>query len=81
MAGGLIEIEWQSYKREVLPIDPSPTQVSETRRGFYAGAQSMLNLMSKVEVEDVSVDQGVEHLERLTRELEAFFLDVGEGRA
>ncbi len=78
---GLIETEWQSYLQQVVPENPSSVQVQETRRGFYAGAQSLLTLITKVGIDDVSEDQGVAHIERLNRELDAFFQAVGTGGA
>lgn len=38
--------EWKSYKEEVLPPDVGPTQLNETQKSFYAGAKSMLSMLS-----------------------------------
>ena len=39
-----IQEEWESYLKNVLPIDAPPIQVEETRRGFYAGVWAIMQL-------------------------------------
>jgi hypothetical protein len=37
---------WLSYLNEVVPAGAHPNQIIETRRAFYAGAQSFLAAMT-----------------------------------
>lgn len=32
---------WEEYRRQAVPAECSPVQLSETRKAFYAGALSM----------------------------------------
>ena len=67
---------WTTFRSEVLREITNPIQIEETRRGFYAGAAAMLDLMVRVAPDDVSEDQGVEMLEALHQELRAFGTDM-----
>lgn len=67
---------WRTYRGEVLAHVTNPIQIEETRRGFYAGAAAMLDLMMRVSPDDVSEDRGVEMLEALAQELRAFGTDM-----
>lgn len=73
--------EWARYERMVLPATAGPTQRQETRRGFYAGAQALLCLISGVGSDDISEDQGAKMIEARHQELLAFNAAVQEGRA
>lgn len=63
--------EWASYEAEVLPATAGEIQRTETRRGFYAGAQALLSLMVS-ECSDVSDEEGADVMEALHRELRTF---------
>jgi hypothetical protein len=67
---------WRTYKDEVLTKVTNPVQIEETRRGFYAGAAAMLDLMLHVSPDDVSEDRGVEILQALHEEIKAFATDL-----
>src|SRR5688572_7099004 len=41
-----VKSQWDTY-RVVMPKDAGATQIIETRRAFYAGAQALLHLMLK----------------------------------
>ncbi len=69
---------WTTFRNEALREIVNPIQIEETRRGFYAGAASMLELMMRVSPDDVSEDRGVEMLEALHQELRAFATDFRE---
>jgi hypothetical protein len=73
--------KWESYLREVIPAAAPDVQIQECRRAFYAGAQGMFTAMYHVSTDDISEDQGAEHLEELNQELQAFATDVAAGRA
>lgn len=75
---------WRSYESNVMPKDPSPIQVQETRRAFYAGALALFNVASYgIGAPSVSSEDGVAYLERIETEMNAFFIDeiaAQEGR-
>lgn len=82
MTKNVVLSEWSSYSANVLPEDAGDVQVQETRRAFYAGAASMLRLVT------TGLDEGSEateaDLQRLTDiddEVQAFADDVKAGRA
>jgi hypothetical protein len=71
---------WEGYRRTVMPADAGPEQVTETRRGFYAGAWALLTTMMALGSDEIDEDQGVDILESVKAEIEAFYRDVNEGR-
>jgi hypothetical protein len=76
-----IQSGWVSYRTCVMPDEAGPTQITEMRQAFYAGAWFMLQAFNKVGAVDVSEDAGVAYLERLARDLEAFQDAVIQGGA
>jgi hypothetical protein len=67
---------WRTFRQEVLREVTSPVQLEETRRGFYAGAAAILELVVRVSADDVTEDRGVEILQALHEELQAFATDL-----
>lgn len=63
--------EWNSYRQEVMPKNAAPTQVKETRRGFYAGALAMLSIIKRIS-DKCSKEQGAQKLDEVQRELNMF---------
>lgn len=62
----------QSRFRETgLTLD-DPIVTETLKHAFYAGAASMIELMTRVSPDDISEDQGVEMLQRLHEELETY---------
>lgn len=53
--------KWQSYRQKVIPPNAGPTQLTETRRAFYAGAfaavdrvcEHVLSRNTQLSVEDL----------------------------
>jgi len=44
-----IQLKWEEFKAKVvLPSNPGPVQLSETRKAFWAGACAMLYLIGRV---------------------------------
>jgi hypothetical protein len=81
--GRLIRDGWQDYAERVLPAGASAVQRQETRRAFYAGAWELLCRYAEIGEPEISEDEGVEVLEAIRREIEAFFRTIGspaEGR-
>jgi hypothetical protein len=76
LKGRTIRDLWLTYARERLRpagLDPNDEAVKATlERSFYAGAASMLELTMRVSPDGVSEDVGVEMLNRIHEELEAY---------
>lgn len=79
----LVEEEWKSYVRDVLPqgLPTSSVQYKETKRAFYGGARSILHSLVKVfgpgaepTESDMMIMEGVE------KELDQFYKDVLAGK-
>lgn len=73
---------WESYRHEVLPANAGPAQIAETRRAFYAGSYiTLMNIATHVGDPNADEEEGVENLERLKAECEAFAASVAlEGK-
>jgi hypothetical protein len=41
-----LEEQWNTYRAQVMPADAHPTQVIETRRGFFAGAAAFFGIQN-----------------------------------
>lgn len=68
---------WDLYRSYVVPHDAPPVQVSECRRAFYAGCQSVLmDGLLGIGDDTISEEQGIGHLEALFKECEQFAKDV-----
>lgn len=76
LAGKTIRDLWLTYAAAVLAshgIDPADEAVRETLEpAFYAGVAAMLELSMRVSTDDISEDVGVEMLNRLHEELDAY---------
>lgn len=71
---------WASYQRDVVPAAAGFTQMTETRRAFYAGAFAMYKAITK-DVADLPDDKAMAALALLHGELVGFGLDVARGVA
>ena len=76
-----IEAQFEDYKEKVIPMDASKTQVSETRRAFYAGAQAMMTIFRVVGTDRVTKSEGEQILVDADQELRRFAEMVQEGKA
>lgn len=76
----LIATAWRRYLTRVIPRSAPPTQITESRRSFYAGAYSLLVLLREVN-DEMTDDAGVALLQSVDDELRAFAIRVAEGRA
>ncbi len=78
----LMAEEWDKYARSVLPAGASPVQKKETRRAFYAGAQSILfRVIESFAPETEPTDADLRIMENLHQELQDFAALVKAGRA
>jgi hypothetical protein len=76
LAGRTVRDMWLTYAGERLTphgIDIAENAVRHTLEpAFYAGAAAMLELMQRVGPDEITEDQGVEMLQRITEELQAY---------
>lgn len=82
MAAKHIEAAWLSYRRDVVPNDADAVQITESRRAFYAGAQTLFSLvMANVSSDAEPTDADLQFMEDVTEELQQFPNEVRSGRA
>lgn len=81
LPSNIIQAEFDSYLKDVIPVDAPTVQIVESKRAFFAGAQSMMHQMLLISEDVVTEDQGVNRLEAIRLELEQFKKDVVGGRA
>lgn len=74
-----IQAQWEFFSRHSIPKNAPPMQIQEMRRAFFAGAAGMLGI--NYLVAEMSEDAGVQVLEGVRLELDAFGADVLNGRA
>lgn len=72
---------WNKYRNKVVPENCSLIQSMETRRAFYAGAQSMLTIVRGVGEAQISEDHGIAILERLQEEQLEFLRSITRGES
>ena len=72
---------WDKYRQKVVPENCSLIQSMETRRAFYAGAQSMLVLVRSIGNRETSEDHGIAILERLQEEQLEFLASIQRGES
>jgi hypothetical protein len=63
---------WTAYAKRVLPTDAGEVQRNETRKAFYAGFWSMLEICIRLGEPDVPDAEGMATLERLHIESKAW---------
>lgn len=76
---GTIAHAWADYYTRLLKIQgvvPASVQYQETRRAFYAGAASFMESM--VGIADLSDDDAVGCMDKLSQELQAFVAQIGK---
>jgi hypothetical protein len=76
-----IAAQWRSYRNDVMPVNAGPTQLQETRRAFYAAANSMLQVMLHIVAADEDDDVGVQILQAMHNECAEFSRAVARGEA
>ncbi|MBN3875229.1 hypothetical protein [Nostoc sp. JL23] len=73
-----LEQEWLEYASKVLPKGCSPIQRQETRRAYYAGIWTLLQMVKELGDEEVSEEQGAQELDKLENECASFISQVGK---
>lgn len=72
---------WESY-RQVLPRTASATQVIETRRAFYAGAQGLFHsILTMLEPGEDATDGDLSKMDAIQKELHDFAKLIESGVA
>ena len=66
---------WDKYRETVVPKNCSLIQTMETRRAFYAGAQSMLVIVRSIG-NTIDEDHGIAILEMLQEEQLEFLRSI-----
>lgn len=68
---------WGRFVRQILPAGVSETQIEESRRVFYAGANAFQQILIAISDEHVSARQGLNVLAEIERELQDFAAMIG----
>ncbi len=77
MALKTIQQEWEGFSAMVLAkLDPSPTQVAEMKKAFFAGAWAMLSAFREIGEPHVSEEAGIQFIEDRQTEGKAFYRDL-----
>lgn len=64
-----IEHEWQRFSKMIFRgMNPSPTQVFEMKKAFFAGAWVIVNGAKEVGEPHVSEEEGIEYFKNLEQE-------------
>lgn len=72
-AGKLIEAGWVTLRMAAIPRDASPTQLSEMRLAYMAGAQHLFSsIMTILEPDAEPTDTDLARMDLIHKELEAF---------
>lgn len=78
----IINDEWDSYRRQVIPATAPAVQLQESKRAFYAGAQTLFHAL--VKIMDPSSEEPTERdmrvMDSIDRELREFSASVTAGR-
>lgn len=75
--GKLVEAGWLSMFLMVIPPDASPTQISEMRKAFFAGAQHLFaSLMAIMDGDHEPTEADMRAMSLISTELEAWRMEV-----
>lgn len=71
--GKIIEAGWQSLRLIAIPDNASPTQVSEMRKSFFAGAQHLwASIMTILDPNAEPTAKDMQRMDLINNELAAF---------
>ena len=79
-----IEAQFQEWAKRVLVemgTRPQDTQWIESKRAWYAGAYSLLGMLSIISNEVITEDEGAYRVDLLSQEIHRFFALVKDGKA
>ena len=63
---------WAYFREEVIPPGSPPIMVERAEMCFYTGAAFVFDQNIAIGADDVTAQQGLEHLDRLQAELNAY---------
>jgi len=63
---------WAYFREQVTPPDFPPIMVEQAEMCFYTGAAFVFDQNIAIGADDVTAQQGLEHLDRLQAELNAY---------
>lgn len=71
---------WQSYRHEVLPPEAGESQIRETRRAFYGGAQALLSaIMAGLDQGSEPTEADLSRMDTIVAELRDFNRSIEDG--
>jgi len=76
-----VQEQWESFYKLVVPKYASAAQVTEMRRAFYAGVESMLRIQWAIGDTDISEDGAMAILDGVHDECQRFAAEVAKGAA
>lgn len=76
-----VQEQWEIFFKLVVPKDAPVIQVTEMRRSFYAGVESMLRIQWAISDSAISEEAGVAILEGVHDECQRFAEDVAKDAA
>jgi hypothetical protein len=69
--------EWNDYRTICVPLNAHATQVEETRRAFYGGAQTLMALVCNAMSDDHEpTPEDIQVMEELDAELKEYLADI-----
>lgn len=68
-----VQEAWEQYAANVVPPEAGDAQRVETRRAFYGGALSVVNIMIAISDQEISEDAGAAIFEGVRQECVAFY--------
>jgi hypothetical protein len=68
----IVGTQWDNYRALVIPKTASETQITETRRAFYAGALLVYEAVVRIGEHDISEEAGLTILDTIGAEIRAF---------
>lgn len=78
----IMDAAWRSYAEQVLPFGASDVQRQESRRAFYAGAQSLFGgILTMLDPGEEPTDADLAKMDAVQAELSQFADDIQAGRA
>jgi hypothetical protein len=76
-----LDDQWKSYKKMVIPEGATETQVTETKRAFYAGATAILNVQYLIGDASNSREAQEGMIQGIVEECRDFHENVSKGLA
>jgi len=74
-----VQEQWGSFSKIAIPKDAPDVQVTEMRRAFYAGVESMLRIQLAIGDAEISEDDAMAMLEGVYDECRRFAAEVARG--